>query len=139
MESAFLHGVLEKEVYLQQLPGFEVPGRENAVYKLHKAISGLKQGSRAWNKKLNKILHDMGLKQSTYDQCIYFHLEQEHVIYVAVFVDDLIIFSNTSSRITKCYTKLEAVLSIKNLDEATKCFAINLKRNMHLGTIDINQ
>ena len=80
MESAFLHGVLEEEVYLQQRRGFEVPGRENTVYKLHKTIYGLKQGSGAWNQKLNKILHDMGLKQSTYDQCTYFHLEQEHVI-----------------------------------------------------------
>ncbi|PNY02360.1 copia-type polyprotein [Trifolium pratense] len=37
-KSAFLNGPLEEEVFVSQPPGFEIKGKENMVYKLHKAL-----------------------------------------------------------------------------------------------------
>ena len=34
---------------MEQLPGFEVPGKEDWVMKLMKSIYGMKQASRVWN------------------------------------------------------------------------------------------
>ena len=42
VKSAFLNGYLEEEVYVEQLEGFEVEGRENNVYKLKRALHGQK-------------------------------------------------------------------------------------------------
>jgi len=42
IKSAFLHGPLEEEVYVQQPPGFVVKGKEHQVYKLQKALYGLR-------------------------------------------------------------------------------------------------
>jgi hypothetical protein len=42
VKSAFLNGVLEEEVYVRQPPGFESEKYPHRVYKLRKALYGLK-------------------------------------------------------------------------------------------------
>ena len=59
-KSAFLNDDLKEEVYVHQLPGFIIPGKENKVLRLHKALYGLRQAPRAWNAKLDSILKQMG-------------------------------------------------------------------------------
>ena len=46
MKTTFLHGDLEKEIYMEQPEGFEVAEKEHLVYKLNKSIYSLKQAPR---------------------------------------------------------------------------------------------
>jgi hypothetical protein len=48
LNSAFLDGFLEEEVYVKQPPGFEIVEFPHPVYRLRKALYGLKQAPRAW-------------------------------------------------------------------------------------------
>ena len=43
VKSAFLNGMLQEEVYVEQLKGFVDPHRLDNVYKLKRALYGLKQ------------------------------------------------------------------------------------------------
>ena len=65
VKSAFLNGDLKEEVYVRQPPGFVVAGEEGKVYRLRKALYGLRQAPRAWNAKLDTTLKKMGFKQKT--------------------------------------------------------------------------
>ena len=42
VKTAFLHGDLDKEIYMEQLEGFIIKGKEDYVCKLKKSLYGLK-------------------------------------------------------------------------------------------------
>lgn len=96
VESAFLNGDLDHDVYMQQPEFFKKAG-DIRVCKLKKSIYGLKQGARFWYKKWKSILCNEDFKRSQYDHCLFSRHTQEGSIYVGVHVDD--IATTTSNRI----------------------------------------
>jgi hypothetical protein len=56
IKSAFLNGILQEEVYVEQLKRFQDPHHPHHVYKLKKALYGLKQAPRAWYEHLTTYL-----------------------------------------------------------------------------------
>ena len=56
VKSAFLNCPLQEEVYVSQPPRFVDPDHKDYVYKLHKALYGIKQAPRAWYDHLKKFL-----------------------------------------------------------------------------------
>ncbi|GJT93062.1 putative ribonuclease H-like domain-containing protein, partial [Tanacetum coccineum] len=57
VKSAFLYGTIDEEVYVSQPPGFVDPDHPNKVYKVVKALYGLHQAPRAWDKKDIMLVH----------------------------------------------------------------------------------
>ena len=53
VKSAFLNGILQEEIYVEQPEGFVM---EDKVYQLHKAFYGLKQAPRAWYSRIDDYL-----------------------------------------------------------------------------------
>ena len=53
VKSTFLNGILEEEVYIEQLEGFVDFNKKNMVCRLHKALYSLKQAPRAWYERLH--------------------------------------------------------------------------------------
>ena len=63
VKSAFLNGILNEEVYVEQRKCFEDPHFPNHVFKLKKALYGLKQAPRACYESLTKFLLENGYKR----------------------------------------------------------------------------
>ena len=56
VNSTFLIGILDEEVYIEQPEGFVDPNKRNMLCKLHKTLYGLKQAPRAWYQRLHNYL-----------------------------------------------------------------------------------
>ncbi|KAJ3689816.1 hypothetical protein LUZ61_018980 [Rhynchospora tenuis] len=99
VKSAFLNGVLEEEVYVEQPPGYMKAGKETQVLKLKKALYGLKQAPRAWNSRIDTYLKKNKFKQCPYEHALYVKEKEGNLLYIALYVDDLIFMGNNEKMI----------------------------------------
>ena len=91
VKSAFLHGELNEEVYVEQPKGYEIKGNEEKVYRLHKALYGLKQAPRAWFSRMEKYFTDEAFGKCPNEQTLFTKCNKEgKILIVSVYVDDLI-------------------------------------------------
>ncbi|KAG8502477.1 hypothetical protein CXB51_000392 [Gossypium anomalum] len=103
INNAFLNGDLSEEIYIVQPPGFEQQGLngERLVCKLRKALYGLKQAPRVWFHKLKDFLVDEGFEVSKADNSLFILRSGSQLLYVLVYVDDIIITGNESRAIDR--------------------------------------
>lgn len=135
--TAFLHGRLEEEIFMSQPEGFsDGTGR---YCKLLKSIYGLKQSSRVWNCTLNQVLLDFGLKRSLTDQCVYHLIKGSRMFIVAVYVDDILLFSNDVGLEQKLTDVLSEQFSMKDMGEASSVLGVRVTRDRKKGNISLDQ
>lgn len=75
VKSAFLNGILLEEVYISQPKGYAKKGHEGKVYKLLKALYGLRQAPRAWYSRLNQYLLQLGFVKCLFEHAVYIKKE----------------------------------------------------------------
>ena len=116
VKSAFLHGPLEEEVYVQQPPGFIVKGREQQVYRLRKALYGLKQAPKAWNRRIDSFLHKLSFTKCTVEHGVYVReSEHEGLLIVCLYVDDLLVTGSNLKEIEVFKKVMEAEFEMTDL------------------------
>ena len=101
VKTAFLHGELEEEIYMDQPEGFIVPGKENFVCKLKKSLYGLKQSPRQWYKRFDSFMLSHGFKKSEYDSYVYIKIVDGSPIYLLLYVDDMLIAAKSRKEIVE--------------------------------------
>eukprot|EP00253_Pinus_taeda_P007071 PITA_07071 len=94
VKKTFLHRDLEEEIYMKQSEGFAVKGKKELVCNLKKFLYGLKQSPRMWYQKFDTFIRGLGFTRSKADHCVYFKLIGDHVIYLVLDVDDMLLVGN---------------------------------------------
>ncbi|GKA77787.1 retrovirus-related pol polyprotein from transposon TNT 1-94 [Tanacetum coccineum] len=117
VKNAFLHGHLNETVYMEQPPGFIDPQFPNHVCKLSKALYGLKQAPRAWFHRLSSFLLAHGFVCSRADTSLFVFTKDSCIMYLLVYVDDLILTGNNESLLTSFTTRLNQEFAIKDLGD----------------------
>jgi hypothetical protein len=90
VKKTFLHGYFEEEIYMQQLQGYEVKGKENLVCSLKKRLYGLKQAPRQCHLKFGRFMTEQGYSRWHSDHCVYFkNIENGSYIILLLYEDDM--------------------------------------------------
>lgn len=133
VKSAFLNGELLEEVYVTQPEGFVKKGKENKVYRLLKALYGLRQAPRAWYAKLNRSLRELGFEKCPYEHAVYTKREGDECLIVAVYVDDLLITGSSVSNINKFKQEMKNKFEMSDLGKLAYYLGIEVdQRNKYI-------
>lgn len=116
VDTAFLNGELQEEVYMDQPIGFVQKDKENKVCLLRKSLYGLKQAPRAWNKKLDETLLKIGFMGTPSEPCVYTKLfGNEELVVLGVYVDDIIVFYRSDMTLDVILKDLQKYFGLKDL------------------------
>jgi hypothetical protein len=115
VSNAFLHGSLKECVYMSQPPGFVDSTAPSHVCLLHKSIYGLRQAPRAWFEKFSSHLLIVGFTASQADPSLFIYKHGSTVLYLLLYVDDIIITGNLPTAVTELITNLASVFELKDL------------------------
>eukprot|EP00253_Pinus_taeda_P031158 PITA_31158 len=91
VNTTFLNGKIEEEVYIEKLEGFETFDRESHVCRLNRALYGLKQAPRAWYTRIDSYFIRLGFTKSEADVNIYHIMVESKPLIIVLYVNDLIL------------------------------------------------
>ena len=101
VKSAFLHGDLQEEIYMEQPPRY-VQDNSSLVCLLKKSLYVLKQAPRAWYDKMDSFLLDIGFSRYHYDPNVYTKKVGNYLIVLVLYVDDIILTGSDPQLLIRC-------------------------------------
>ena len=137
---AFLHGELEEEIYMQQLGGFIVLGKEDRVYLLKRSLYDLKQSLRQWYKRFDSFMISHDFKRSSFDRFVYFkRYNDESFLYLLFYVDDMLIAAKSKEEIRTVKAQLNNEFEMKDLGATKKILGMEILRDRVVGRLSLSQ
>lgn len=116
IDSAYLYGELDEEIYMKQPEGFVDAKHPDWVLRLKRALYGLKQSGRVWNSEIHRYLLGLGFVQNPADPCIYSIIHKDGTkSYLGLYVDDIIICCCGRDYMNWIVMKLEKKYGVKDL------------------------
>jgi hypothetical protein len=130
VETAFLHGNLEEEIFMVQPEGFKQFGIENLVCRLKKSLYGLKQSPRQWYKRFDSYMIQIGYIRCEYDCCVYVRiLEDGSYIFLLLYVDDMLIATKSMCEVNRLKSLFHKEFEMKDLGAAKKILGMEIRRD----------
>jgi hypothetical protein len=127
VQNAFLHGVLEDEVYMKQPPGFHDASHPRYVCKLDKALYGLKQAPRTWYSRLSAKLVQLSFHASEADTSLFMYRRAKVQMHLLIYVDDIIVVSSTDAVVEALLNDLRSEFALKDLSPLNYFLRIEVK------------
>ena len=127
VKTAFLHGDLKEEIYIDQLEGFKVKGKEHMICKLKKSMYSLKQASRQWYKKFDSFMVGHGYTRTNADHCVYVRkFPNGKFVILLLYVDDMLIVGQDAGVIGNLKKDLFKSFDLKDLGLARQILGMQI-------------
>jgi len=139
VKSAFLNGLLDEEIYMEQPQGFVDPDHPHKVCLLKKAIYGLKQASRAWNQQFHGVLLDLGFTRTRSDAGVYHRQDDGGVLIIILYVDDITILGDNLKSVNDLKATLSNRYEMTDLGDIDSYLGVRIKRDRSTKRLEIDQ
>jgi hypothetical protein len=137
VETAFLHGELQEEIFMQSPKGTNI--RKDECVKLDKALYGLVQAARQFYKKFSETLIKLQFKVSYADPCLFLRVNQKGMVIIIIHVDDCYTVGHAGA-IQSVIKEIESNgLKLKVSDDATDYLSCNILLNQQRSAAWIGQ
>jgi hypothetical protein len=137
---AFLQGPIDYEIYVRQPEGYVVPGKEDLVCRLLRALYGLRQSPRCWWQQLDGFLLQLGFHRCLSESCIYVLRRQGQLLIIAVYVDDLVIACSCELLLEWIKSELSSRFRMKDEGVLSWCLGMKISRPLPTRiTLDLEQ
>ena len=128
VKSAFLNGMLQEEVYVEQPKGFVDPHRPDDVYKLKRALYRLKQAPRAWYDRLTAYLTEHGFKKGSADTTLFIRKDKNSFVIAQIYVDDIVFGATNESLAHSFADEMKAMFEMSMVGELTYFLGLQVKQ-----------
>jgi hypothetical protein len=139
VKTAFLNGDIEEELYMMQPEGFVDPEAQGKVCKLQRAIYGLKQASRSWNHRFDKVIKEFDFVQNGEETCVYKKVQGKSVAFLVLYVDDILLIGNDVAMLTNVKEYLNSKFSMKDMGEAAYILGVKIYRDRSKKLVALGQ
>jgi hypothetical protein len=137
IKTAFLHGKLDKPVYMRQPPGFHSGGR-NTVCLLQKSLYGLRQAPRQFHVELKGALEGYGFSPCESDPALFKReAPGESPTFIEVYVDDMLIASKDMASVQRTKELLKDRFTIHDLGAVRYFLGTHVVRDRVKKTISL--
>jgi hypothetical protein len=130
IETAYLYGVIDVELYMRVPVGMRVEG-EGQFYlpcvKLHKSLYGLKQAGRIWYLHLSQYLIKCGFKTDESSPCLFVKRTNAEIAIIGIYVDDIVMVGSDAA-VAAAMAALKAKFKVKDLGMLSFCLGLQVSQ-----------
>jgi hypothetical protein len=137
IKTVFLHGMLDKEIYMEQPEGFSDKG--DYIWWLVKALYGLKQATCAFYMCLKAVLEAASFSHIDSDHAILVKRNGDALAIILAHVDDMLLTGHLLSFLETVKADLSKLFELVNLGKAKIFVGMEIEHNRVLGTLKISQ
>ena len=105
---------------------------------MKKSLYGLKQSPRMWYEKFNTYMLALGFTRRKEDHYLYFKLIGDDLIYLVLYVDDMLLIGKNKEIIQNVKTQLSSKFNMKDLGASNFILGMEIKRDRKRGKLWLN-
>ncbi len=145
IKTAFLHGELEKPVYMELPDGLCERQNESEefkkthVCKLQRALYGLKVSPKRWHTRFQKTMKELDLEPYPFQSCLFSNINGDSITILLLYVDDILIATNNVDKLKEIETELKQEYKITSLGEPKKFLGLEIARDTTKNEIKLYQ
>lgn len=116
-------------MYVEQPLGYVLKREEEKVYKLKKALYGLKRAPRAWYRKIEAYFSKEGFERCNHDHTLFVKTEGKRILIVSLYVDDLIFTGNDASMFESFKNSMKTEFDMTDLGKMKYFLGVEVLQN----------